>query len=488
MKKSTDHTRNLIDFIYRLNFKEIPEEVINKAKQCLMDSLGVIIGALLWPEGRKINKFDTDNSGLEITTLLGTGLKVPTLQAVFKHASLSEVLEFQDGHASAGLHPGTSVIPSAVAIGELKGISGKELLVSIVSGYEILGRIGSLIYGKSWGKISPTGLVGSLGSATAAGKILGLSKRELLSALGIASYLTPLSVGENFFTGFSCKPFQGGQGAEVGVKAIKLVMEGFSSSPNFLFGSPPGYVGLYAVFYSKGDQLEAKFYSKEDKIEAKEDKIEAGASLTEKLGEKFAISEVYFKPYPCGRLIHAAIDCIIALRKKYKINKEEIKHIRILTNTKTAWSLGQNYTDINSTFHKRQLSVPYVVATTLIEGQFKLEQLKPNRCKDEEIISLESKITVERSTELDKISTIEQKSRTTVVELCTTNGQKLTYRVDHPKGDYRNSLSWEEIEEKYRQLTEKILGPDKVNKSINLIKNIESINNIAKLIELLKVK
>ncbi len=462
MQKNNNHTRNLIEFIYRLNFKEIPGEVINKAKQCLLDSIGVIIGALQWPEGRQISKFNADYSSLEMSTLLGTGLKVPTLQAIFNHGSMSELLEFQDG--VAGLHPGTNVIPSAIAIGELKGISGEKLLVSIILGYEILDRIGSLIYKKSWGKIMTTGLVGSLGSAIAAGKILGLSENELLSALGIASYLTPLSIGENFFTGVSCKPFQGGQSAEVGVKAIKLVMEGFSGSPNFLFGSPPRYAGLCSIFSSDEDQT--------------------GVSLTEKLGEKFAISEAYFKPYPCGRLGHGAIDCIITLKEKYKINTREIKHIRIITNSKTAWSLGQTYTNADSTHYECQLSIPYIVAATFIDNQFTLEQLEPNRYKDEEIISLESKITVEGSDELDKLG---PKTRATILEVDTTNGRKLTYRFDYPKGDYRNPLQWEEIEEKYRQLTEKILGTGKVNNSINLIKNIESLDNIVKLIDLLKV-
>jgi len=463
MQKSTDPTRHLIDFICRLKFEEIPEGVIDKGKQCLLDALGVIIGALRWPEGRKISKFNSDDSGSEMSTLLGTGLKAPTLQAVFKHGSLSELLELQDGIPNPGLHAGTSVIPSAIAMGELKGISGKELLVSIISGYEVLDRIGSLIYKKSWGKIMTTGLVGSLGAATAAGKILGLSKNKLLSALGIASYLTPLSIGENFFTGVSCKPFQGGQCAEAGVKAIQLVMEGFSGSPNILLGSPPRYAGLCAIFSDK------------DKIGKK--------GFMENLGEKFAMSEVYFKPYPCGRLGHGAIDCILSLRQKYKLDTKEIKQIRIITNSKTAWSLGQTYTNVNSTRYECQLSIPYIVAATLIDGKFTLEQLEPNRYKDGEIISCESKITVEGSRKLDKLGA---KTRATILELYTTNDRKLKCRVDYPKGDHRNSMSWEELEEKYTRLTGEILEPDKVNKSIDVIKNIESLDNIQELLHLLK--
>lgn len=457
-----DPTSSLAAFAANLRFENVPAAAVDRAKQCLMDSIGVMIGALQLDEGKAIVSFAKvlAAGGNEDTTVLGAG-KLPPIQAIFANGCLSETLEMQDGRPQTGLHPCSSVIPAALAAGETKGISGRDLLTALLAGYEVVSRIGAATHARSFGRIMTTGTFGAFGAAAAAGNAWKLPAEVILNAFGVAGFLTPLCIGENFWAGVSCKTFKGGQGAEVGMKSLLAAIHGFAGSPNILVGSPPRYVGVCSVLVPEA----------------------ALHLIDEKLGEEFAIVQVYFKPYPSGRINHGAIDCVQALLAQHQLKAGNIKRVTVRANSNTAWTVGQVRTTVESPLGQCLLSLPYAVAVTLIDGEYTLRQILPARRADPAVHALANRVVVEASADFDAMGPA---TRPTAVEIETAGEQVVSSRVDYPKGDYRNPMSWSEVEAKYRQLTGPVLAATQISESIAMIRSIESLDNVRKLTALLR--
>jgi len=134
-------TMELARFVASKRFADLPPAAVEKAKQCLLDTLGIMIAASGFHYGEKVVPFCARNGEPGTCTLIGSRKKIGPAMASFAHGTLVEILRTQDGVRFGGIHPCSTVIPAALALGEQSSCSGKDLITAIILGYEVARRV-----------------------------------------------------------------------------------------------------------------------------------------------------------------------------------------------------------------------------------------------------------------------------------------------------------------------------------------------------------
>jgi 2-methylcitrate dehydratase PrpD len=446
------YSQELASFCSNLDFDAIPLQVVRKAKWAILDNIGIILGASTTQEGKNIAMFVRDLGDREEATALGFGFKSSMRSSAFINGTLSEMLELQDGYTKGGIHPCCGVISSALAVGEYLKKSGKDLIISIVAGYEVANRVAEVIHPSHLGKgFMPTGTAGTIGAAVAAGKIMGFDAVRMFYAIGIAGFILPISTGDNLWGGYTIKPVHGGAAAKAGIESAMLAQRGLTSCP--LEGDPKLNKGFCAIV------ADNPHFEK----------------MTEGLGEKYTISEIYFKPFACCRINHSPVEIALNLRENDNFRPEDVESVLVKTYSFAASVPGKIRTDINSNLLHCQFSTAYCVAAALMDGQVGLQQFSPERIKDPKIHQLASLVKIEADPEMEKLRPA---NRPAIVEIILKNRRKVTGRVDYPKGDGRKPLSEDELLKKFEGLASRVLSQEKVKRTESLVFDLEKINAV----------
>ncbi|MDO9264568.1 MAG: MmgE/PrpD family protein, partial [Desulfosalsimonadaceae bacterium] len=319
-----NHTRNLAAFCANLSYDQLPKEVIEKAKLCILDYIANIYGSLeLDAVRRVIDHVRSVNAG-GASTVLGCGFKTDIHHAAFLNGTLAEAIEAQDGYRFGGNHPGAAVIPAALAAAEARQDSGKEVIAAVVAGYEAANRPAAAMH--PWHSLSgflPTGTCGTFGAAAACARIHQFDEEKTTNALGNAGYLAPLSMAEQLMGGFTIKIVQAGQAASAGIMAAGLAECGLTGAPWVLEGSA----------------LKGGFTQITTRVDPKSDKLSDG------LGERYSIMDIYFKPYTACRHTHGAIQATLELASEQKISPNEVADNHVFTYGIAALAVGKPFAE-----------------------------------------------------------------------------------------------------------------------------------------------
>jgi len=443
------YSQKLAEFCSNLDFDAIPVQVVQKAKWAILDNIGIILGASGTQEGKRIAMFVKDLGDREESTALGFGFKSSMRNAAFLNGTLSEMLELQDGYSKGAIHPCCGVISSALAVGEYYEKNGKDLLLSIVVGYEVANRVAEVMHPSHLGKgFMPTGTAGTIGAAAAAGKIMGFDAAQTFNAIGIAGFVLPISTGDNLWGGYTIKPVHGGAAAKTGIESAMLAQRGLTACP--LEGDPKLNKGFCAIVADKPN------FEK----------------MIEGLGERYTVNEVYFKLFACCRINHSPVEIALNLRESDNFKPEDVESVLVKTYSFAASVPGKIRTDINSNLLHCQFSTAYCVAVALTDGQVGLQQFIPERIRDPKIHHLASLVRIEDDPEMDRLRPA---NRPAILKIRLKNGREVTGRVDYPKGDGRKPLSEDELLKKFEGLASKVLKVEKVKKLESLILGLEKI-------------
>lgn len=454
-----DYTQQLIRFCSELSFKSLPAHVTHKAKLCLLDYVANIYGSLELDAVQQVIDFVRSLGGPETATALGCGFKTGLQNAAFINGLTAEAIEAQDGLRFGGNHPGVSVIPAALVMSESLGLPGARLIEAVVAGYEVANRAAAAMHPyHTLSGFLPTGTCGTLGAAVAVSKLMGHGYPEMLSAIGNAGYMLPISMAEQLMGGYTVKIVQGGQAASTGIMAAGLAGKGVTGSPYVL----------------EGTELKGGFTQITMKVDAKPERI------TEGLGERYSISDIYFKPYTACRHTHGAAQAILSLMKEKKITQGDIDSITVSTYGVAALAVGKSVPEGGS-FVSAQFSIPHVVAACILDGALGPAQLTERRIADSAIIALAKKVTVKADDELNKMYPDKTASR---VEVLLRSGERLMKQVDIPKGDPRDPMEAVDITEKVKFFAG---GRDrkKLERTIEIILGLEEAKNIRELVTLI---
>lgn len=450
-------TEILGSFAHKTTFEDLPDGVVNKAKECAIDTIGCALAGVNFPEvigiAKELKKVDIQTN----CVVWGMEERASLLTATLLNGITSHAVEMDDVHKTSKTHTGAVVIPAAVTLSGYLGSSGKELITSIVMGYEIAYRIGTGINAaahrlQGW---HATGVCCTFGAATAAGKLMSLTEDKLVSALGMAgtqsSGLWALTVD-----GATCKKLYMGRAAQSGILSA-ILAQGGMTGPAFVLEAEDG--GLFKAASSN---------------------YNFGA-VTESLGERWDILKADRKPYACCRSAQPPIDAILQMRKEYGIAPEDVVSVRVNTydiavkqcfNTKRPKNVVE-----------AQLCIPYTVAVALTDGCASSQQFTSVRINDENLMNLAAKVDVFE----DPVFTSRYPQNWGCqLILKTSDGREYERTIINAKGDSDNPLSLEDLVDKFQNLAEGILPGERQKKIIDCIVNLEKTKNAETLVALLK--
>jgi 2-methylcitrate dehydratase PrpD len=454
-----DHTEKLAAYLAELSFADLPPDVVHKAKLCLLDYIANVYGSFELEATGKVVAYVRSLGGPAVATVLGGGFKTDLHHAAFLNGTTGEAIEAQDGLRFGGNHPGTAVIPAALAVAEERGLAGSAVIKAIVAGYEAANRPAAAMH--PWhtlGGFLPTGTCGTFGAAAAAAILKGYNARQMLNTLGCAGYLAPLSMAEQLMAGCTIKIVQGGQAALAGLMAAGLAGAGISGDQHVFEGSD--LMGGFTQITTQGNPNLEK--------------------LTEGMGDHYTILDIYFKPFTACRHTHGSVQAILELSREFSLTPQLIDTVKVFTYGMAVIAVGKGAT-LNDTFVNAQFSIPYCVAASLLDGMLGPKQLTEKRLTDSALLDLARKVTVHMDEELNRVYPDWTASR---VEILLRKGERLTRQVDIPKGDPRDPMDTKDVADKVR-----LFAGDrnriKTEQMIETVLNLEHLPDIRELIVLI---
>ncbi len=450
-----EYARKLAEFCAGVSPQRLPAKVIDKAKLCILDLLANTYGSLELEAVSRVVGYIRSLGGPETASALGCGFKTGIHHAAFLNGTTAEAIEAQDGLRFGGNHPGTAVIPAALAVAEDLGLGGEEVIGAVVTGYEVAGRIAAAVHPHhTLAGFLPTGTCGAFGAAAAASKLMGHDTEGILNSLGIAGYVLPLSMAEHLMGGYTSKIVQGGQAASAGLTAAGLAGAGITGAPYVLEGSE-----LNGGFTQITSGSEADL-----------------ARIVAELGERFSIMDVYFKPYTACRHTHGAAQAALQLLGEEQFEPQSIETVDVHTYPIASIAVGRGVAATDS-FVSAQFSLPYVVSACLVDGEMGPKQLREVRISDPVILDLSKKVRISIDPDLADVYPGMTSSR---VEIRLKNGRSLVRQVDIPKGDPRDPMTAGDLTGKVKNFasSRNDVNTDRI---VSLLLGLENVSDIREL-------
>ncbi len=298
-------TVRLAEYAAALRYEDVPEAVVQQAKDCIIDTVAAGICGSALPWSRIVIDYAERTGPGGKCRIFGRGSAVQAPAAALANGALAHAFELDSlTRPGAGAHPGATVLPPALAIAQERGADGRALIAAFVAGNEVMIRIGRATghTNEARGFHAP-GTTGPFGGAVAAGHLLRLDARAMTNALGIAGSLCGGLLEFARGDGGMVKRLHLGRASEAGVLAASLAAGGFAGPRTVLEGE----FGFLRVFCTKWDTAE----------------------LTRGLGEEFVVSTTVLKRYPCHATAHAAVKAVRDLQAEHGFTGAEIEAITV---------------------------------------------------------------------------------------------------------------------------------------------------------------
>ena len=325
---AADLTQELAAQASAVKYEELPEPVREVARQCVLDYLGVAIAGADDPLVRILVEEMSEAGGTPQASIIGHSLRLPVLSAALVNGAAGHALDFDDVNIAMPGHPSVAILPALLALAEVKGSSGRDVLTAFVAGYEITCRIGAALSPGHYAiGFHSTATIGKLGAAAACARLLGLDADETATALGIAG---TQAAGLKSQFGTMCKPFHAGKAAQNGLLAARLAARGFSSRTDLL-ECVQGFAATHGPDFSPA------------------------AALAEP-ANGFHILNNLFKYHAACYFTHAPIECARAIRREHEVSPQDIVRatLRIDASTDRVCNIPAPVDGLQSKFSLRQ--------------------------------------------------------------------------------------------------------------------------------------
>jgi len=444
-------TQELASYCNRMTFNDLSDEVIDCAKYRFLDFISVAFRGSKENPSQSMYRF-VKEMGKGEGVMIGTREKAPYLYSALANGTSSHSIEMDDVHNESSLHPGVVIFPSALATGEMAGASGKNFILAVVLGYEVMIRLGRALGPENSYKrgFHPTGTCGTFGSSVASSKILGLQEEQILSAMGISGSQAAGSM-EYLAQGAWTKPFHAGWAAHSGMVAALLSGRGFIG-PGSIVEGRDGFLHAYSNGADPSKVLEG-------------------------IDSEFQILRTSVKSHACCRYMHPPIDAVLKIANENNLQPEQVKKIKIgvlkAGASLIAEPIESKYTP--QSIVDAQFSMPFGAAAAMLYGKAGLNEFQLSVIQSEPVREMMRKVTCSVDPELDR--TFPKQWRATA-EMLTADEKSFSTTVEYPKGDPENPLSWQEMKERFHDLTGQILKKEQRLKIVEEIEMFDRIENI----------
>src|SRR5882757_9733595 len=356
-------TATLANYIVGAKIGDLPADIQHQAKRTFLNFIGCAVGGARDDSVNATERALAPLSGPASATVLGRGERHDPLLAALLNGMSSAVYSFDDTHAQAVVHAGGPVASALLAYAESHPASGADFILAYALGVEVVCRTSKAVSvapasaGLNW---IQTGICAGIGAAAAVGKLMTLGARELAWAIGIAA---TQAGGIRGLSRSMCFSLMAGQAAQGGLKSALLAQEGFTSVSDPL-GAKQGFLESYSETADPG-------------------------ALTHGLGTTFEILANTFKPYPCGVVIHPAIDACLEAIGDRRLRASDVDRVEIVINPTSATLADLKHPRDSS---EAQMSLQHWVAATIEDHQVGVRQSRMDKLSQPDIAALRDKI------------------------------------------------------------------------------------------------
>ena len=422
-------TRDLAEAVSGIEFDSLGDDEIAAVRRLLLDHIGVAAAGSATDSAvafrRTMSRFAHDDWAT--LPVIGAGEAAAAVPAAMANAVAGHCIEYDDVHNASSSHPGVVIFPAALAATVLAGGDERDLVRSVVIGFEVMCRAGRAAdpaahYARHF---HPTGTIGSLGAAAAAVSAFGLGAEGLNSAVGIAATMASGSM-EFLCDGAWTKRLHPGLAARNGVEAGLLAVDGY-------VGTVDGICGERGFLAAHSD-----------------------APVPERLmagwGEQpLEVVETSIKRHTCCRYNQGAIDALLAISSEHALAADDVESVLI-----GIPSVGVDIVAEPADAKRRpasvvdaQFSLPFAAAAALLWGRAGLAEYDESRFDDPAALALMDRVGYEVDPDIDRDFPLKWRAWARVT---TRGGAVLTCRVDDPKGDPANPFSDDECQQKFNDL------------------------------------
>ena len=216
-----------------LRFEDLPDDVVEVARQCILDWLGVTVaGARDDCADLVVQDMVSLGLGSFGATLVGRTERLPMLDAALVNGTASHALDYDDVNDAMLGHPSVPILAGLLGLAEHLGSSGEDLVCAFVAGYEAECHVGRATGSPHYLRgFHATGTIGTFGAAAACSRLMGLDADTTAVALGLAG---AQAAGLKSMFGTMVKPLHAGKASENGLRAARLAARGYSAAADVL--------------------------------------------------------------------------------------------------------------------------------------------------------------------------------------------------------------------------------------------------------------
>ncbi len=440
----------VLDYLHGISYDDLPEAVSERALDVVMDTVGCALGGALTDVAAVQVRALTRIAGTGRATALGVGHGLDAVSAVLINAMLSDVLDYEDTIIGLG-HPSTAIVPTALAIGETVGASGREILAAVVGGYEVGVRIARAVL-PTWQRLQEVPIWqawNAFGAVAVACKLLGLKAEAGLDAFGYAGAISPLPT---WYTRWG-RPLHWLKGnyaeqARAGALGAIMAREGVFG-PRRLFDSD---VGFWRMVGS-------------DRYDPRE--------LTRELGARYETLGIHFKPYPICHFLHPTVEITRSLVKNERLTPDDVEEVVVRSfHYMTEW-----FDDpAPKTLVDAEFSIPYAVALALLDVPIGPSWYSAETLRNPRMLELASRVRVKGSEEAD--AGFERGLYPTEVTIRTRRGTTFRAFEERPLGGPGRLLATSDLETKFMNLAVPVLGADLAEHAWRTGRTLPALENV----------
>lgn len=414
-------------FAAGLRAAPLDDEVCHHAVRAVVDWFAACVPGGVMAPATLVAEALSDQVGAGAASLVPGGTRATPQTAALINGTASHTVEFDDIFRDGLYHPGTPTISAALAAAELAGADGARLIAGVVAGYEVSNRIAMAVNPRHYDYWHTTATVGCFGAAAAASVVLDLNADETAHALATAATMAA-GLQQAFRADAMSKPLHSGRAAEAGVLAARLAKAGVTGALDALEG-PRGFGAAMS-----GPDVDWR-------------------AATDGLGSDWTITRVTFKNHAACGHVHAAVDAVAEIAAANGITVDRIARIEAASYAKSLEICGNPEP---TTAFEAKFSLPYCVAAVLTRGSVRRAAFEVDALADPAIRALAAKVvhTVDPGCEAAF-----PRVRSARAAIVTVDGRRFEHFAPTRKGDPDNPLTDSELDDKFHELTDPVLGP-----------------------------
>ena len=449
----TDVTGRLARYMVGARDAALPDDVALACKHRILDTLGAMVSGARMTPGEMALKYVRTLGGAQQALVVGSAYRTTAVNAALANAMCAHADETDDFEPVTKAHPGSAVVPAALAMGEKEGRSGIEFMRAVALGYDLCCRLlmalgPDLVRGTHRSAEGTSSTFGALGAAASLARLDETGMRYALSyssqqVSGLWSWVKDKDHIEKAFD-FA------GMGARNGVTAVGMVQAGLTGVSDVLDGTHNLFIAL----------------STAPKPEA----------MLDGLGSRFYVTETAIKTFSVGYPIQSPLDALLTLRKQHSLTPDNVQSILVKLPSDAVGIVGQSaMPDVNC---------QHLVAVALVRGAVSFHDSHDVALMtDPRIVRERGKVTVAADPALNDPAA----PRGAIVEVTLADGSKVTHHTKYPPGTKENPLDTAAVNAKVRDLIAPVLGKAKADALIARVNALETLGNIRELRPLLTV-